>query len=231
MRLLIKIFIGNRFTLVPWVVGRFGEQNRIAAGRNWRCEKSPRHFTVTEFPRIAPPHCRYDANSYTQKFHEIRYMKVYSVPSRVWTPSSPLSCNFANFEMISTTTGSWIWSRRRPHLLPIVVEIIWKFAKLHDEGDEVSTLSMGQSTYNFIAVLDDVGPKLQIRRVDSEMLQTRSIGSFASTSWTNCVKFLQAASKSLRSWRPTRIAWSAWPPRSAPAQSSPSSSWQIIFYG
>ena len=47
-----------------------------------------------------------------------------------WTPSSPMSCNFANFEMISTTTGSWTQSHRRPHQLPVVVEIISKFANV-----------------------------------------------------------------------------------------------------
>ena len=43
-----------------------------------------------------------------------------------------------NFKMISTTTGSWIRSRGDADRiqLPVVVEIISKFAKLHDKGVE-----------------------------------------------------------------------------------------------
>ena len=44
----------------------------------------------------------------------------------------------ADFEMISTTTGSWIRSRlRRDRIqLPVVAEIISSLQKLHDKGDE-----------------------------------------------------------------------------------------------
>ena len=37
--------------------------------------------------------------------------------------------NFEKFERISTPTGSWIRSRRRPHQLPVGVEIISNFSK------------------------------------------------------------------------------------------------------
>ena len=58
-------------------------------------------------------------------------------PSRMGLLAAPLSCNFANFEIISTTTGSWIRSRLRRDRFqqPVVVEIISKkFGKLHDKG-------------------------------------------------------------------------------------------------
>ena len=68
--------------------------------------------------------------------------KVYSVPSRLWDTLVTLSWNFANFEMISTTTGSW-WDLRRDRIQPpVVVEIISKFAKFHDKRAEgVHTLN------------------------------------------------------------------------------------------
>ena len=74
---------------------------------------------------------------------------LYSVPSRVWTPTSPLPCNFANFEMISARTGNW-WGLRRDRIqLPVIVELIWKFAKLHDKGDAgVHTLDDGTEYRN-----------------------------------------------------------------------------------
>ena len=48
---------------------------------------------------------------------------------------------FEKFEMISTPTGSWIRSCRRPHQLPVGVEIISNFSKFHElEGRTVHTL-------------------------------------------------------------------------------------------
>ena len=49
--------------------------------------------------------------------------------------------NFEKFEMLSTPTGSWIRSRRRPHQLPVGVEIISNFSKFHaDRNGTVHTL-------------------------------------------------------------------------------------------
>ena len=53
--------------------------------------------------------------------------------------------NFEKFKIISIPTGSWIRSRRRPHQLPVGVEIILNFSKFSWTGMELSTLSMGQS--------------------------------------------------------------------------------------
>ena len=62
--------------------------------------------------------------------------------------------NFEKFEMISTPTGSWIRSRRRPHQLPVGVEIISNFFKIFmNIGTELSTLSMGHSIGILISLL------------------------------------------------------------------------------
>ena len=63
----------------------------------------------------------------------------------------------ADFEMISTTTGSWIRTHRKPHQLqlPVVVEINSKFAKLHDKGEEdVHTLDGTEYTSSLMTSAD-----------------------------------------------------------------------------
>ena len=81
---------------------------------------------------------RYAINVQRAVLVDVIKIFLYSVLSRVWAPSSSLSWNFANFEMILTTTGSWIRLRlRRDRIqLPVVIEIISKFAKFHEKGDE-----------------------------------------------------------------------------------------------
>ena len=92
--------------------------------------------------------------------------------------------NFEKFEMISTPTGSWIRSRRRPHQLPVGVEIISNFSKFscwqgrncpHSRWGLTYVLTRGGTDRSTTKVnlnyekFDDFG---QVCRVRSQMWQT-----------------------------------------------------------